>query len=149
MHVSRGGITDIRINVSVDQLLTICLNTRSLTFGFSSRNENTRSFGAYLMRVWLKSSPILSRSSELLSRPLSRSLLGFLRRACAILHAISPSDALLEPRCGVPKKQIPEVAGAIYLSAVPSVDLERLSAALTMIPPRLYATKMIGFSKLG
>ena len=40
------------------------------------------------------------------------------------LYAILPMEADLEPRCGVPRKQMPKVAGTTPLSRVPYVDAD-------------------------
>ena len=40
------------------------------------------------------------------------------------LYAILPIEADLEPRCGVPRKQMPKVAGRMVLSRVPTVDAD-------------------------
>lgn len=72
--------------------------------------------------VWLKLSPIRSRVSEFLSRPCRSLRFGRLVKMIVQLYAIFPIDADFDPRCGVPRKHTPYVAGAIALSRVPTVD---------------------------
>ena len=91
----------------------------------------------YLSSVWLKSSPILSRISDCLSRPWRSLIFGLFVRTTAQLYAILPIDADLDPRCGVPRKQMLFVAGAMLLRRVPMVDADLFRASLTMMPPRL------------
>lgn len=71
-------------------------------------------------------------------------MFGRLVAATLIWYASLPSDALLDPRWGVPRKKSPHVAGAISFSRVPSVADDLLRAALTMMPPRLCTTKTMG-----
>lgn len=77
-----------------------------------------------LSRIWLKASPTLSRVSECLSRPCNSLRFGRLEKITAQLYAILPIEADFEPRCGVPRKQMPKVDGAISLSRVPTVDAD-------------------------